>query len=416
MKTVPLKRRASVIAGQAPLGATVHELGGPDEGNALLFIQGNAEFGAEHPSPRLVAEQPPKVAPRGAVLLSVRAPVGAMNIADRPLGIGRGVAAIVPTPQLDPRFLWWVLHSLREELASRQVGSTYGAVDARAVSTLPIPDIAIQTQRRIGHFLDRECERIGAIEALLADHRTAGIELERRVIDDVFAGVPLTRLGWRASIQTGLTLGGKYADEELVEYPYLRVANVQADAITTVDVATVHVPARIARRTTLRRGDVLMTEGGDIDKLGRGAVWDGTIPDCLHQNHVFAVRCGGRLLPEFLAVWTRSSVARSYFERTASRITNIASTNLTKLVRLPVPDLPVADQRAKLRAFYREHHRITELRDQTMQLATGLAEYRDALITEAVTGKLNVRQLSGHQLDESVRAVAERMQPEILPA
>ncbi len=279
---------------------------------------------------------------------------------------------------------------------------------------LLVPPVAEQT--RIADVLDRESKGIGAIRVLLAEHRKAGIELERRVIDDLFAEVPLTRLGWRASIQTGLTLGGKYVGEELVEYPYLRVANVQADAIATADVATVRVPARLAKRTTLRPGDVLMTEGGDIDKLGRGAVWDGSIADCLHQNHVFAVRCGDRLLPDFLAVWTRSSVARSFFERTASRITNIASTNLTKLVRLPVPDLPVADQRATLRAFDREHHRITELRDQTMQLATGLAEYRDALITEAVTGKLNARQLSVQWLDESGRGVAEGTQPEILPA
>lgn len=69
-----------------------------------------------------------------------------------------------------------------------------------------------------------------------------------------------------------------------------------------------------------------------------------------------------------------------------------------------------------MRAFDREHHRITELRGQTMQLASGLAEYRDALITEAVTGRLNARQLSVQLLDESVRAVAEGVQPEILPA
>jgi type I restriction enzyme S subunit len=329
-----------------------------------------------------------------------------------------GFAVLTARPGVDPRFLCYATceRSFVEEVVARSTGVSYPAISSAELARIPIPHPDLEHQRVIAAFLDRECERIGAIGGLLADHRSAGIELERRVIDDLFAEVPLTRLGWRASVQTGLTLGGKYADEELVEYPYLRVANVQADTIATTDVATVRVPARIARGTTLRRGDVLMTEGGDIDKLGRGAVWDGSIPDCLHQNHVFAVRCGERLLPEFLAVWTRSSVARSYFERTASRITNIASTNLTKLVRLAVPDLPVADQRAKLRVFDREHRRIVELREQSAQLATGLAEYRDALITEVVTGKLDIYRPVEQQLNESARAVSQGSRPEVLPA
>lgn len=241
-----------------------------------------------------------QVAAAGSVLIIVRgmALVHGLPvvITDRRVAFNQDLRALEVGNGFEPRYVYYALRGHRHRLNAHIDRAAHGTArvsDSIYRERLPIP---LKTeQAAIADFLDRECERIRAIGGLLADHRTAGIELERRVIDDLFVEVPLTRLGWRASIQSGLTLGGKYVDEELAEYPYLRVANVQANAIATTDVARVRVPARIARRTTLRRGDVLMTEGGDIDKLGRGAVWDGSIPDCLHQNHVFAARVLGCL-------------------------------------------------------------------------------------------------------------------------
>ena len=99
-----------------------------------------------------------------------------------------------------------------------------------------------------------------------------------------------TRLKFVGEIQTGLTLGKVYLNDELEKRPYLRVANVQSGYLNLATIATVRVPFKEAKSYELRPGDVLMTEGGDIDKLGRGYVWQGEIPGCLHQNHIFAVR------------------------------------------------------------------------------------------------------------------------------
>jgi type I restriction enzyme S subunit len=245
-------------------------------------------------------------------------------------------------------------------------GLSVGATKQRELNVEALRAIRVSVperdmQARCADFLDRECERIRRLTGMLAEAPRTIQEAQRRAIDDSFAG-PTTRLGFVAEVQTGFTLGGHYdGDDVMVERPYLRVANVQANTITTDDIATVIVSESVAQRTTLRGGDVLMTEGGDIDKLGRGATWDGRIPGCLHQNHVFAVRCGQRLNPAVLAIWTRGSEARQYFERTASRITNIASTNLTKLRRLPVPDMSFQDQRAQLQAYETENIRLTTL-------------------------------------------------------
>jgi type I restriction enzyme S subunit len=79
-----------------------------------------------------------------------------------------------------------------------------------------------------------------------------------------------------------------------------------------------------------------MNEGGDLDKLGRGAIWSGQLSPCIHQNHVFVVRCGPSLLPEYLNAWTAAAPSRRYFMLAGKQTTNLASINKTALSKLPV--------------------------------------------------------------------------------
>ena len=154
---------------------------------------------------------------------------------------------------------------------------------------------------------------------------------------------PFVRLGYLASIQSGITVdANREHGPDSVTLPYLRVANVQDGHVDLGTITEIRVSTAIARSATLQRGDVLMTEGGDLDKLGRGTVWKGEIADCLHQNHVFAVRPDrGRLLPEYLALITQSAYARAYFESTGTKTTNLASTSSSKIrdFRIPLVDL-----------------------------------------------------------------------------
>ena len=130
----------------------------------------------------------------------------------------------------------------------------------------------------------------------------------------------VVRLKEAAKVQTGLTLGKDYRNSATVTRPYLRVANVQHGRLDLTEIKHLDVPLNVAQRSTLSSGDVLMTEGGDIDKLGRGCLWDNEIPECLHQNHVFAVRCNRKVLaPEFLVGLMRSRHGRAYFQLTAKQ-------------------------------------------------------------------------------------------------
>jgi len=113
---------------------------------------------------------------------------------------------------------------------------------------------------------------------------------------------------------------------------------VQDGYLNLTEMKTVRVLKDEAHRFLLQPGDVLMTEGGDFDKLGRGTVWTGQISPCLHQNHIFRVRTNSHYLyPEYLALVSRSSYGKHFFLLSSKQSTNLASINSTQLKAFPIP-------------------------------------------------------------------------------
>lgn len=139
-------------------------------------------------------------------------------------------------------------------------------------------------------------------------------------------------------VQTGVTKGRQISPSEALEVPYLRVANVQDGHLDLSEMKTITIRRRELGGYLLQDGDVVLTEGGDFDKLGRGFIWRGEIKNCVHQNHVFAVRVDReRLIPEFFAYLAQSPYGKAYFLTVAHKTTNLACINATKLKALPVP-------------------------------------------------------------------------------
>jgi type I restriction enzyme S subunit len=192
-------------------------------------------------------------------------------------------------------------------------------------------------------------------------------------------------------IQSGITLGKDYAGQALREFAYLRVANVQAGRANLTVVKTIRVTKAEAERCLLRKGDVLMTEGGDPDKLGRGCVWDAQVAPCLHQNHVFAVRPNqSRLVSHFLSVLMGTHYARAYFQSTAKQTTNLAATNKTKIGQFKVLLPKVDEQERILVALNEETRPLNTALNRTEREIELLREYRTRLVADVVTGKLDV--------------------------
>ena len=277
---------------------------------------------------------------------------------------------------------------------------------------VPLPPLP--EQQRIVEYLDVSCAAIDA--AVFAKRRQIetldGVRkdiIQKAVIrgleehpalkktDNVWMNeVPvaweLVSLKRVSEMQGGLTLGKVY-EGSLIERPYLRVANVQDGHLNLQDVTTIEVPREVAHRVELRPGDVLMTEGGDLDKLGRGTVWSGEIPDCLHQNHIFAIRCfTHKLLPAFLAYLTASRYGRDYFEATGKRTTNLASTNSTKVGLFPIPRPSISEQHAICQFLDEKLNHVAQIVNSIESQIATLNSYRKSLIHECVTGQRRVTQ------------------------
>lgn len=279
--------------------------------------------------------------------------------------------------------------------------------------TVPVPEYA--EQERIAAFLDAECAEIDTVlektrasieeykklkQAIITQAVTKGIRGDRPMKDsgiewigDIPAEWRKTQLRHCAAIKSGITLGKKYEKtDSLVERPYLRVANVQDGYVDLSVLTTIEVTQDEDLKYRLRAGDVLMTEGGDRDKLGRGCVWHGEIEPCLHQNHIFAVQTSkDTLLPEFLEYLTVSDVGRSYFDVTAIKTTNLACTSSSKVLAFTIPLPSVEEQAEIVEALNTKCAGIDALVAKKQQYLTEIENYKKSLIYEYVTGKKEVK-------------------------
>jgi type I restriction enzyme S subunit len=148
-----------------------------------------------------------------------------------------------------------------------------------------------------------------------------------------------------ADIVSGITKGRKVKTDELYEVPYMAVCNVKDGYIDWTTVKTIMATAAEIDQYRLMPGDVLMTEGGDPDKLGRGAIIHELPKDCIHQNHIFRVRLKQDiLLSVFMAQYLQQQKAKRYFLGCAKQTTGIASINMRQLSALPVLVPPMKEQ------------------------------------------------------------------------
>ncbi|SFH58482.1 restriction endonuclease subunit S [Modicisalibacter xianhensis] len=329
--------------------------------------------------------------------------------------VSTGFAVIRPRSSLDARFAGYMLQSngFVGDVVANSVGVSYPAINASDLARLPFAEPPLPEQIRISDFLDHKTAQIDALIAKkqslldkLAEQRTALIS--QAVTKGLDPSVPMRNsgvdwvgeipahwtvpiLGYVAEVRGGVTKGRKLPNEATVEVPYLRVANVQDGFIDLSHVTNIEILVTELERYSLQKGDVLMNEGGDNDKLGRGAVWEGEISPCLHQNHVFAVR---PRIPEFsdwLALLTQSGYAKFYFYTTAKQSTNLASISSSNIKKLPVLLPPEAERREIIDHVKTSLDKLTKQRERVIQVIERLKEYRSALITNAVTGKIDVR-------------------------
>ncbi len=337
-----------------------------------------------------------------------------------------------PTHLLNKQFLKHAINQKLDEL----IGKAHGGAGLQHVTkgkfeetVLSLPPLA--EQKRIVAKLDalsaksaRARTELAHIETLVSRYKTAVLskafsgeltsarfaeaEGERRL------GRPLhweqMQLGEIADIKSGITLGKKRKpDEQLLELPYLRVANVQRGWLNLDQIKTVQVTAKEAEALYLREGDVLMNEGGDRDKLGRGWVWEGQIPDCIHQNHVFRVRLASGSVPSRFLSYYANEFGQKHFFDEGKQTTNLASISKAKLSAMQIPVPPFDEATEIVRRIESAFAKIDRLAIEAKRALTLLGKLDEAILAKAFRGEL-VPQDENDELAEHllVRIRAER--------
>lgn len=325
---------------------------------------------------------------------------------------------LTPRKKMHPGYYNWLFHTTL--FADEFYKWGHGIVDDlwttrwQEMKRILVPVPPYETQTAIASYLDTQCAKIDEIiaqaKASIEDYKqwkasiiyeavTKGLDPDVEMKDSGIKWIGKVPIHWRVtkiknfvSIRSGITLGKQYPPgTQLVSCPYLRVANVKAEYVDLQDVATIMVTSEEAEKYALKSGELLMTEGGDRDKLGRGTIWHGEIPGCLHQNHVFAVRVNEKyMLTKFLDYLTASPVGREYFDLTAKKTTNLASTNSTTILQFSVPIPPLAEQEKIIAALEQDTATINEVIAEKETLVSDLESYKKSLIYEVVTGKRRV--------------------------
>jgi type I restriction enzyme S subunit len=199
------------------------------------------------------------------------------------------------------------------------------------------------------------------------------------------------RLDAIASLKGGITVDKNRKAPTARTVPYLRVANVQRGYLDLSEIKTIVAPDADIKDLRLLPGDILFNEGGDRDKLGRGWIWEGQLPECIHQNHVFRARLYSAQVSPKLVSWWGNSFGQAYFLREGKQTTNLASLNLTKLSAFPIPFPPTAEQQQIVVEVERRLSVIDELEATVEANLTRANRLRQSILSDAFSGRL-VRQ------------------------
>jgi type I restriction enzyme, S subunit len=223
------------------------------------------------------------------------------------------------------------------------------------LADFPIVLTEIDEQERIVAEIDKQFSRVNEavanlqrVKANLRRYRAS--TLKAAVAGTIFPDLDLqhwrrAKIGEVAQIISGLTKNPKRALLP-TKLPYLRVANVYANELRLDDIEHIGVADKEVEKLLVRRGDLLVVEGnGSPDQIGRVALWDGSIPNCVHQNHLIKVRLGVEVLPQWGLAWLLSPGGRHEIEQVSASTSGLHTLSTGKIARLPIPVPPLATQR-----------------------------------------------------------------------
>ena len=274
MKLIALKDVCKINMGQSPNSSSYN-----DYGDGMPFFQGNADFGERYPITRVWCNTPTKIAQAEDILISVRAPIGALNYAKEECCIGRGIAAITPDRnKVSQDFIYWALKGKKAELNDKGNGSTFKAISRKILEETMIPDINFEQQHKCAENLEK-------IYGIIQNRRKELLALDDLIkarFVEMFGDSKLNDKCWNSGIVSDYydVKGGKripkgmgYADE-VTSHPYLRATDMKNETILDDDIHYINEEVfEHIKRYIVKGGDIYLTNVGV--NLGMA----GVIPD-----------------------------------------------------------------------------------------------------------------------------------------
>ena len=376
-----LQKEADFVFGQSPDSEHYNE-----QGEGLPFLQGNADFTETFPRTAFYTRQAGKKCEPKDTLISVRAPVGELCRADQQYALGRGVAALRPL-SMDSDFFFYAMNRWRKPLQQAAQGSTFDAVTGRHFSQLQclVPPEGEQTC--IAETLKVADDLIFALEKQIRK-----TERVKKALLQSFppspkhgSGIPLHQV---ADITSGFTKGRDLSGHETMQVAYLTVVNVLDGRVDISDLSTTEVKLHEVEHFGLRDGDILMTEGGDRDKVGRGSIWLGQVPQVVCQNHIFRVRLNAeKVLPWFMHYLLQTFTAKRYFATRAKQSSNLCSINSREMRLFELPKLTTKEQYPWVERLRSADTMIVALEAQL----TAARRVKQSLLQNLLTGKIRLK-------------------------
>lgn len=394
-----------VIMGQSPSSEDYNDFHG-----GLPFLQGNAEFGKINPNPKIWCETANKISSAGDILVSVRAPIGAVNMADQEYGIGRGLCAIRPIKS-NNKYLYYFFISLNDELNSIGTGSTYTAISVDEVENIKIPYAELPEQCSISIYLENRTQKIDALIDkkqklinLLKEERTAIIN--QAAIKGLNPDAPMKDSGiewlgeipkhWEVKKLKNVVKGKlKYGANESAEledvfFPrYIRITDFGDDGKLRDDTFK-SLPFEIANEYLLEKGDILFARSGaTVGKTFQFKNYQGLA--CFAGYLIKASPDENKILSDFLYLFTKSNVYENWKNSIYIQAT-IQNIGADKYNLLQITAPPIEEQESIVELIECESTKIDHTISRIEKEITLLQEYRTALISEVVTGKIDVRE------------------------
>ena len=331
--------------GQSPNSDSYNE-----DGEGIPFFQGNADFGDRYPTTRKWCTAPTKIAKLEDILISVRAPIGAMNYAKEECCIGRGLAALTPdTDRVSPEFVFWLLKGKHDELNAKGTGSTFKAISRKVLEEVLVPDISIGDQIEIS----KKLEKIYALMQLRQDQLIQLDTLIKARFVEMFGdpkinpnNYPICQLSEYINFLTSGSRGwAKYCIDSGQEW-FITIKNVKDCNISVDNMQSIDAPDNAeAKRTKVQEGDLLISITAD---LGRTGVVTKEIAEhgAYINQHLTCIRLNQVILnPLYVAYFMETPAGKEQFEsKNQSAVKAGLNFNSINSLKIMIPPMDVQNK------------------------------------------------------------------------